>query len=231
MKFTERPIAFTDLETTGLEEFRNSTQDLRLDYSFFCAKNEISQTELYQIKEFSLSHPFLVAKHEICEIGLVLVSQPDLKIIKTFETKVRINRPWAASPEALKLNGYNAKDWENAIELPEALKQYNSFVKGAIFAAHNVTFDWDFLKTAFLFYDIKLELDRHKLDVFTAAWMTLESKGYKPKSYRLNDIAKTIGISEEPPVHRALNGAMLAYEVYKKLQTLPTNTELPPMSG
>ena len=64
MNWQDRRIAFTDIETTGLEPF--------------------------WFPDNYGQHPKLFARHEICEIGLVVASQPDLEIISTGNIKIKI---------------------------------------------------------------------------------------------------------------------------------------------
>jgi len=202
MNWQDRRIAFTDIETTGLEPF--------------------------WFPDNYGQHPKLFARHEICEIGLVVASQPDLEIIARGNIKIKIERPRLISPEAKRINGYNEKDWECATSLEDALRQYNNLTNGAIFAAHNVAFDWGFMKIAFTICQIQPALDYHRIDLLSYALAVLQTKGYCLTSYRLNDLAKFLGLPQEPLPHRALNGAMLAYQVYKTLRTLESAKKATP---
>lgn len=175
MKILERPIAITDVETTGLD-------------------------------------PTI---QEIVEIGLVLVSQQTLEIIDTLDVKVQPEHPETATEFALKLNGYNATDWQNALTLQAAMSLYSEKTKDAIFCAHNVTFDWSFILEAFKKTGVKNLMDYHRVDLFTMAWMKLRNSGLE--KFNMNEVAKHLGIPEEPMPHRAINGTMTAYEIYKRL--------------
>ena len=175
MKILERPIAITDVETTGLD-------------------------------------PTI---QEIVEIGLVVVNQQTLEILDTLDVKVRPEHLETATDFALKLNGYNKADWRNALTLQAAISLYNDKTKDAIFCAHNVTFDWSFILEAFKKTCVKNQMDYHRVDLFTMAWMRLRNSGLE--KFNMNEVAKYLGIAEEPMPHRAINGAMTAYEIYKRL--------------
>lgn len=175
MKILERPVAITDVETTGIDP---KTQ-------------------------------------EIVEIGLVLVNQQTLEIVETLEVKARPEHLETATEFALKLNGYNAADWQNAPTLQTAMSLYGEATKDAIFCAHNVTFDWSFILEAFQKTGVKNLLDYHRVDLFTMAWMKLRNSGLE--KFNMNEVAKYLGIPEEPMPHRAINGAMTAYEIYKRM--------------
>ncbi len=176
--FAARPIAITDIETTGLS-----------------AKT-----------------------HEIIEIGMVLVDQNTLEIIDTLEIKIKPEFPERGSARAFEVNGYNPEEWLEAVTLPEAMKLYAEKTKGAVFCAHNVTFDWSFVCEAFEKAGIECLLDYHRLDTLTMAWSKLGSKGLT--RMRLSSVCEFLGLEPEPEPHRAMNGAMSAYRVYKALMMM-----------
>lgn len=190
MHFLDRPIAFTDLEMTGLDRFRV------VDGVF---------------------QPW----HEICEIGLVLANHRNLEILDKLNLKVKIGHPERFSPKALEVNGYREEDWKDAISLKEALEIYNQKVAGAVFAAHNVTFDWGFLEVAYALTGLQSTMDYHRIDLLTNAVGVLQAKGYERDHYRQTKLAEFLGLQPEPMPHRAVNGAMSAYEVYKAIRELP----------
>jgi len=152
---------------------------------------------------------------EIVEIGLVVIDQQTLEILDTLDIKVKPEHIETADEFALKLNGYNKTDWKNAITLKEAMSIYGEKTKDAIFCAHNVTFDWSFIFEAFRKTGIKNQMDHHRIDLFTMIWMKLRNLDFE--KFSLNEVAKHLGIPEEPMPHRAINGTMTAYEIYKKL--------------
>ena len=51
-------------------------------------------------------------RHEIVEIGLLKVSQPDLEIIESWDVKVKPQNIAVADPEALKICGYDEEKWK-----------------------------------------------------------------------------------------------------------------------
>ena len=171
----KRPIAITDVETTGLD----------------------------------------AVKHEIVEIGLVLIDQETGGVIDTLDIKVKPEHIETADEVALKLNGYNEADWQDAITLVEAISLYGETAKDAIFCSHNVTFDWSFILEAFKKAGLKSTLDYHRLDLFTLIW--LKTKGSNIESFSLSRVAQFLGLTEEPLPHRAINGARTAHEIFMKI--------------
>ncbi len=152
---------------------------------------------------------------EIVEIGLVLVDQSTLDILGTLDVKVKPEHIETAGQTALKLNGYNEADWRDALSLTEAIAQYIAKTKDAIFCASPVTFDWSFMEAAFRKTNLKHEMDYHRLDVFSMAWQTLRHTDLQ--KFNGDYLLEFFGLEKEPPVHRAINGAMKDYEIFKKL--------------
>ena len=176
--FNERPIAITDIETTGT--------DPRV--------------------------------HEIIEIGLVLVDQPTLNVISTYEVKIKPEHLELAQPRALEVNGYKEADWRGALTLKAALESYAALTHEAAFLAHSVTFDWPFMEEGFRKTGVTQTMDRHRLCNMTLAWGLLRQKGLVHVNQK--EVAQFLGIEPEPDVHRAINGAMLAYRILRKLSGL-----------
>ncbi|MCH7552344.1 3'-5' exonuclease, partial [Patescibacteria group bacterium] len=175
MKLANRPIAITDLETTGLDS----------------------------------------GIHEIIDIGLVVIDQRSLKIITVFDTKVWPEHIETATEQALAINGYNQEDWQNALPLHKAIELYSDLTADAVFSSWNVTFDWSFMNDAFKKTGVPNSMDYHRIDLLTVAWMALRKTDIE--RFNMGGIARHLSIAEEPMPHRAINGAMTGYEIFKQL--------------
>lgn len=154
------------------------------------------------------------SKHEIIEIGCVNTSNGE-----TFECKVHPLHLSDADPKALEINGYKHEDWEDAFLLPNALKLLGQFVtcgeekSSPHFMSYNASFDWPFLQQAYARTGIRDPFHYHHLCLLTLAW---NWQG-KPESLSLKNVSLALGIPPEPEVHRAINGALTAYKVFKFL--------------
>ena len=157
-------------------------------------------------------------KHEIVEIGLVLVTQPELEIIDTFDIKIKPENLTLADPKALEINGYNHNEWLQASSLKEAMGIYLSKVKGTIFCAHNITFDLPFIKQACIKTNLDFTPDYHCIDIPSLAWSKFRNS--ELEGLNLSKLAEFMGLKPEPETHRAISGAMLAYDVLRELSTL-----------
>jgi DNA polymerase III epsilon subunit-like protein len=152
--------------------------------------------------------------HEILEIGLVVFDPQTLEITDTLDLKTKPTHIENAVPIALQVNGYNEKDWENAVSLEEAMQLYSAKTEGCIMCAYNAAFDWGFLSMAFRKTKVGSKMDYHYLDLLSIAW----AKGLaKKEKWSLKSACELFGVPPEPPVHRAINGAMTEYELFKKL--------------
>ena len=176
MDFRDRPIAITDLETTGLD----------------------------------------CRRHEIIEIGLLLVRQKSLEIFDSWAMKVKPVHIETANAEALRINGWNAQEWKDATCLRDALEVYSKKTHGAIFLSQNITFDWLFLDQAFESTGVPDLLDYHRLDLPTMSWL-FSRRRQDLTRLNLKELCRFFNIGEEPMPHRAIHGARRAYEVLKKI--------------
>ncbi len=151
------------------------------------------------------------SQHEIIEIGAVNVDTQE-----TFEVKVHPLRFTDADPVALKLNGFDRKTWMNeAFLLKNGLKMFSEFVgdTGATLMAYNISFDKNFLEAAYRACKLPFPFHYAPLDLMTMAWC----KGKSNSVPSLKTACFDYKVPPEPEIHGALNGALTAFEVYKKL--------------
>ncbi len=156
---------------------------------------------------------------ELLEIGVILVSQPDFKIIEEWETKIKPQHLGTSEEEALEISGYNEKDWENAVELKTALKQFLEKVKNTIIAGHNINWDLMWLRKAIAENGFGKKFAKRSLDTISIAYAKLHNKAPEIKYFSLSNLAKYFGV-EENQKHRALADARTTYEVFKKLMDI-----------
>lgn len=157
--------------------------------------------------------------HEIIEIGCVIFDNETFEIHGKFNFKIKPTNIKDADPKALEVNGYDEKDWEDAMTLFQVLNFYAEATEGCTFMAHNAMFDWSFLEVAAAREIVKFKFkSHHKIDTVSIAWCKIPHN--KIFSWSLKTLCSYFGIPPEPAVHRALNGAMSAYSVYKKLMEI-----------
>ena len=116
---------------------------------------------------------------------------------------------------AKSVNGYNARDWKDAVGLKEAMQSYAALSKDGLFLAYNVAFDWSFIADGFRKTGVKNLMDYHRLDIPSLAYDKLALKGLEKLS--ADAVSVFLGLPPEVRPHRALNGAMQAYNIFTKL--------------
>jgi len=156
-----------------------------------------------------------INKHEVIEIGCVLVRQDTLEVIEEFDIKIKPERLEDADPIALKINGYNEKDWQKAVSLKEAMELFGEKTEGAIMIAHNISFDWAFLERSFESAGVENKMHYQKLDTISMAFVKLYNNE-DIKKFSLSALCKHFNI-ENNKAHTALSDAKATYELYKKL--------------
>lgn len=152
--------------------------------------------------------------HEIIEIGLVVCRPDNFEILDTLNVKVKPLHIENAIPKALERNGYKEENWKGSGSLKDAMEIYSEKTKDAVFYAYNVTFDWGFIHEAFKQTGEKNNMDYHRFDIMSMVFSKFKNVS---GGVSLNNASKLLGIPEEAIPHNALNGAMQAYEVLKKL--------------
>lgn len=157
--------------------------------------------------------------HEILEIGMVLVNQKTLEVIDTLDVKVKPEHIETASPRALAVNGYSEEEWKDAVPLRQAMISLTTKAKNAIFCGQNVHFDIAFVKEAFEKTGVQNLLDYHCVDLFTMSWFIFRNS--KLDYFNLKAVTEYLKMESEPEPHCAFNGAMNAFEVYKRLINMP----------
>lgn len=159
-------------------------------------------------------------RHEIVEIGLLVVRQSDLTVLSEFEIKVKPEHIGTADPESLMVAGYTEEGWRGAVPLSSAMRKYAEYTDGAIFCAHPTTMDWGFIERAFRKTNVPNGMHYHQLDLFSMAWM-LFKEDERIGKVTLMELARHFDIEPEPSPHRAINGARMAYEILKRLVESP----------
>lgn len=151
---------------------------------------------------------------EIIEIGVVVFDSESFNIIDTMDVKVMPMYPASGDPKAYEVNGFNLGAWKDAVKISVAIRAFAKKTMDTIFCAHNPLFDWSFIEKASKDNNVDLRfVTYHKLDLYSLAWRTVPEENMKS----LATICEYLGVEPEAKPHRALNGAMKGYEVYKIL--------------
>lgn len=193
-------------------------QALGLDITH-TAKNQI---ELNTRKRFIKDQIFCIVDIEtnggiengqIIEIGAIKLQND--KILDTFDTLVKAD----FIPDSIsELTGIKVQDLANAPSLGFVLEQFKNFLKKAVFVAHNVKFDYDFISHSLEKFGFAKLLNR-RICTIDLARRTIAS----PK-YGLNTLKEVLQI--DGIHHRALSDTVAATKIFQTAITnLPQNVK------
>lgn len=162
-------------------------------------------------------------KHEIIELGLVLVKQlgeegREFEVIGEYEYKIKPEHIETADPQSLKINGYDEGQWIFASSLADAMRDFAAKTKDAIFVAHNITFDYPFIEEAMQKVGVEDQMFYPKIDTISLAYAKLH-KNLKAEKFRLQKLCEFFGV-QNPKAHTALADAQTLFEVYKHLMNM-----------
>ena len=160
--------------------------------------------------EFSGLEP----KHEMIQIGCVVVSQPDLKILKEWSQRIKPSRIRNADPNALKIIGYSKEKWRDAVPLKQALTEFNEVAKGGVLIGYNVAWDFLFLKKAYAEATMKPLFHWQVLDVLSMLFHDLYRT--KMNGFRMKEVVDFFHMRDDQ-WHDALVDARATYVIFKKL--------------
>ncbi len=157
---------------------------------------------------------------EIIELGVVIARLKDdeLVVLQEIDLKIAPKHIETAEPQALRVNGYNEADWIFAVSIEEALKTFVEKTEGAIFVAHNATFDYGFIEANLRRYNIESKMHYHRLDTISIAFGILHTNDDISK-LSLRALCEKYGI-ENKKAHSAFADAYATYELFKKLLKL-----------
>ena len=144
--------------------------------------------------------------HKITEIAIYIFDGD--KIIDSYETLINPER--RIDDRIFSLTGINTEMVENAPKFYEVAKKIAEILKDKIFVAHNVGFDYSFIKKEFSSLGYKLNLKR-------LCTVRLSRKLIPGKlSYSLGNLCDSLGI-EIKARHRAGGDALATVELFKRL--------------
>ena len=159
-------------------------------------------------------------KHEIIELAAVIARLKDGELTVTDQMDVKIHPKNIndADPQSLRINGYNEADWLFATNLEDAMRNFANITNGAVFVAHNLTFDSAFIDKAFAKTGIENRMHYQKLDTLSIAFSVMHNTDDMGK-LSLRALCEKYCI-ENKKAHSAYADAYATYELFKKLLNL-----------
>lgn len=148
----------------------------------------------------------LAKRDKITEIGVVV--HDGEKIVETFQSLVNPGR--SIPPNITRITGITDDMVVDAPRFFEIAKRIVELTEGAIFVAHNVRFDYTFIKEAFK--DLGYTFSKRQLDTVRLARNTFPGL----KSYSLGNLIKHFNIKVKNR-HRALDDALATSELLEMI--------------
>ncbi|MBN2198052.1 3'-5' exonuclease [Candidatus Wolfebacteria bacterium] len=152
---------------------------------------------------------------ELTEIAVIRASGFNFSVLDEWQTKIK---PWTmenAEEEALKITGYNEKDWADALDEETALKIFLEKVDKTILVGQNINFDLLFIHKALTRHNLKPTFWYKTLDTFTLGWEKLRNKP-NARNLSLHEMANYFNI-DQGKAHSALDDIRATYKVFLKL--------------
>lgn len=145
-------------------------------------------------------------RDKITEIAIVL--HDGTKILDQFDTLINPER--TVPPEITRITGITNEMVQNAPKFYEIAKQVVQMTEGAIFVAHNVRFDYGFIKEEFA----RLGFTYTRRQLCTVKLSRASFPGLL--SYSLGNLITHFGIVTENR-HRALDDTLATVEIFEKI--------------
>lgn len=192
MKLSERPIAFVDVETTGLDPSRHEVIEVAVVFDESVFRR--------------LGAPWALRLRR---------EEPDVAV---WHTRIRPERIGDADPGALRVNRYDPERWADAPTTSEIADTIVALLtrSGAdpVIVGHNVSFDRDFLNALLRNTGRKDRVSHHTVDTVALCYEHLVPCGLE--SLSLDNVRRFLGIPTEGS-HAALKDAVDARDVYLRL--------------
>lgn len=159
------------------------------------------------------------ARHAPVEIAAIVLDMATLKEVDRFQTLIRPFEGAEFDREAMAVHGISAEELKQAPEAEQAFRLLKAFGErhGMMYAvAHNIDFDWQFLKAAEVRHKIwAVPLEKLKVDTQALAVWTLGRQGLL-KGHGLKSLLGYFNL-EKSGHHRAMWDVEALCEVLRKL--------------
>lgn len=160
-----------------------------------------------------------VKKHEIIQLGLIkanLLDYNEITILDKQQYNIRPVNIKTASPEALKINGYSEKLWENSIPFKNCFEVLNEIFSNSEFLiGQNLIFDLKFLNKEYRRHGLSYPQIPKYVDTKYMG-ETLVNEG-RLKSSSMDNMCKHYNIKVNGRAHTALADCERTLMIWQKL--------------
>ncbi|MEA1983960.1 MAG: 3'-5' exonuclease [Campylobacterota bacterium] len=144
-----------------------------------------------------------IEKHQIIEIAGVKVKNG--KIIDSYESLVHTKE---INPVISELTGISVSDTADAPDLKTVMLEFKLFLGNAVFVAHDVKFDYNFISASMQKVGLESLLNRPLCSLALAERTIISFR------YALSYLNDTFSLNANPSHHRAMSDVMTTYELF-----------------
>ena len=145
-----------------------------------------------------------IEKHQIIEISALKIKND--KIIDKFDTLVKVKE---INPIITEITGISAEDTKDAPELTQVMKDFKLFLGDAVFIAHDVKFDYNFISASMQKVGLESLLNRPLCSLALAERTIVSFK------YGLSYLNDTFSFNPNPSHHRAMSDVVTTYGLFQ----------------
>ena len=168
------------------------------------------------------------ARHAPIEIAAIVLDMATLKEVDRFQTLIQPFEGAEFDREAMAVNGISQEELKNSPDAESAFRKLKAFAErhGTMYAvAHNVDFDWDFLKAAEVRHKIwAVPLEKLKIDTQAIAVWVLGRNG-QLKGHGLKSLLGAFNL-DKTGHHRAMFDVEQLCEVIRRLADFKPATQM-----
>lgn len=158
-------------------------------------------------------------RHEIIEVGLLSVlfdRSGEYHILKEYESKVKPENIYTASPKALEINGYTEAAWKDAKSFQKVIEEIKPIVEGSdIFLGQNLIFDMRFVDEQCKRSELQCPEFPSYIDTKSIADKLVEASWLKRS--RMDYLVEHYGVTVPGRAHTALVDCWRTLKVWEHL--------------
>jgi DNA polymerase-3 subunit epsilon len=153
-----------------------------------------------------------IDKHQIIELAAIKVK--DSKITDRFESLVYVKE---INPHITEITGIKAEDTKDAPDLSSVLHEFKLFLGDAVFIAHDVKFDYNFISQSMQKVGLASLLNR------SLCSLALAERTIVSYRYALSYLNETLDLNPNATHHRAMSDVLTTYGLF--LESLKNSDE------
>ena len=145
-----------------------------------------------------------IEKHQIIEIAALKIKNG--KVIDSYESLVYAKE---INPHISEITGIRAEDTIDAPDLKTVMKEFKLFLQDAVFIAHDVKFDYNFISQSMQKVGLEAILNR------TLCSLALAERTVVSFRYALSYLNETFNLNKNATHHRAMSDVVTTYGLFK----------------